>query len=174
MKQLILNIEHWAEERNLIEGGKPKKQMLKLMEELGELCSGINKNKPDITKDSLGDCFVSLVVLTKQLKFSNMDFNYSDIVDEFNEGKYKDTSITEQLLETIYHLGEIAIPISHGWKFRKEWLELFFINLVIISLMNNFNFKDCTEHAYNQIKDRKGKMINGVFVKEADLNAPLV
>lgn len=27
----------------------------------------------------------------------------------------------------------------------------------------------CTEVAYAEIKDRKGKMVNGVFVKESDL-----
>ncbi len=28
------------------------------------------------------------------------------------------------------------------------------------------NIEDCIEHAYNQIKDRKGKMINGTFMKD--------
>ncbi|MDK6628509.1 hypothetical protein QP225_09165, partial [Aerococcus urinae] len=29
---------------------------------------------------------------------------------------------------------------------------------------------DCLQIAYQEIKDRKGKMVNGVFVKEEDLN----
>lgn len=29
-------------------------------------------------------------------------------------------------------------------------------------------FEECLESAYNEIKDRKGKLINGVFVKEID------
>lgn len=33
-----------------------------------------------------------------------------------------------------------------------------------------FTMIECLEHAYEQIKDRKGKMIDGVFVKEEDLN----
>lgn len=32
MHQLIKHIEQWAEDRNLIEGSTPQKQMLKLME----------------------------------------------------------------------------------------------------------------------------------------------
>lgn len=28
---------------------------------------------------------------------------------------------------------------------------------------------ECLEHAYNEIKDRKGKTVNGVYVKDADL-----
>ncbi|SQK93957.1 Uncharacterised protein [Haemophilus influenzae] len=33
LKQLIKNIEQWAEDRNLIEGSTPQKQFIKLMEE---------------------------------------------------------------------------------------------------------------------------------------------
>ena len=42
--------------------------------------------------------------------------------------------------------------------------------LFLISKMANLDFWDCVRHAYEQIKDRKGKMIDGVFVKEEDLN----
>ena len=52
MKELIKKIENWAEERNLIKGSTPQKQFIKLMEEFGELCSGISKNKIDVVKDS--------------------------------------------------------------------------------------------------------------------------
>ncbi|MDW0599295.1 MazG-like family protein [Mannheimia haemolytica] len=48
MQQLIKNIEQWAEDRNLINGSTPQKQMLKLMEEFGELCGGIARNKVNI------------------------------------------------------------------------------------------------------------------------------
>jgi len=34
---------------------------------------------------------------------------------------------------------------------------------------NGLTMEECLEVAYNDIKDRKGKMIDGVFVKEADL-----
>ena len=33
----------------------------------------------------------------------------------------------------------------------------------------NISFMDCVGLAYNEIKGRKGEMINGKFVKEADL-----
>lgn len=32
------------------------------------------------------------------------------------------------------------------------------------------NIEDCIQQAYDEIKDRKGKMVNGVFVKEEDLD----
>lgn len=45
------------------------------------------------------------------------------------------------------------------------------INVVLINLLerNGFTMQQCLEVAWNDIKDRKGKMIDGVFVKESDL-----
>lgn len=45
------------------------------------------------------------------------------------------------------------------------------INVVLINLLerNGFTMQQCLEVAWNDIKDRKGKMIDGVFVKETDL-----
>ena len=54
LQKLIKNIEQWAEARNLIEGSTPKKQFIKLMEEFGELCSGVSKNKIDVVKIASG------------------------------------------------------------------------------------------------------------------------
>jgi hypothetical protein len=31
------------------------------------------------------------------------------------------------------------------------------------------DIKECLEYAYNEIKDRKGKTVGGIFVKEQDL-----
>jgi NTP pyrophosphatase (non-canonical NTP hydrolase) len=44
------------------------------------------------------------------------------------------------------------------------------VTLISLSLSLGVDFIECLEIAYNQIKDRKGKLINGVFVKEADLS----
>ena len=38
--------------------------------------------------------------------------------------------------------------------------------LINIAERNNLTLEQCLEHAYNDIKDRKGKMVDGVFVKE--------
>lgn len=39
--------------------------------------------------------------------------------------------------------------------------------LINIAERNGLTLEQCLEHAYNDIKDRKGKMVDGVFVKEA-------
>ena len=38
--------------------------------------------------------------------------------------------------------------------------------LINIATRNGLNLRECLEHAYDDIKDRKGKMVDGVFVKE--------
>ena len=42
--------------------------------------------------------------------------------------------------------------------------------LINIAERNNITIEDCLEQAWNDIKDRKGKMIDGIFVKEGDYN----
>lgn len=38
--------------------------------------------------------------------------------------------------------------------------------LINIAERNGLTLERCLEHAYNDIKDRKGRMIDGVFVKD--------
>ncbi len=44
-----------------------------------------------------------------------------------------------------------------------------YVVLTILSMQLDLDIRYCVKLAYNEIKDRKGKMVNGVFVKEADL-----
>ena len=41
------------------------------------------------------------------------------------------------------------------------------VTLIILSKMFNFTIEECLEFSYDEIKDRKGKMVDGIFVKES-------
>lgn len=41
--------------------------------------------------------------------------------------------------------------------------------LTILAAQNGLTINDCIQQAYDEIKDRKGRMIDGVFIKEGDL-----
>lgn len=43
------------------------------------------------------------------------------------------------------------------------------VTLIIVTEQTGLDIEDCLACAYNQIKDRKGVMKNGIFIKEADL-----
>lgn len=40
--------------------------------------------------------------------------------------------------------------------------------LINIAERNDLTIEQCLEHAYNDIKDRKGRMVDGIFIKETD------
>lgn len=42
--------------------------------------------------------------------------------------------------------------------------------LIGYCMQRNLDIQECLELAYKEIKDRKGKVVDGIFVKEADLN----
>ena len=90
-------IRIWANDRGLYDGGDPKTQALKLVEEVGETCRAILKEDAPEMIDGIGDC---VVVLT----------NLAEL---------------------------IGTPIE-----------------------------ECIDRAYNEIKGRTGKMVNGTYKKD--------
>ena len=100
MNELVKLIEKWAREKNL-DIAEPEKQMLKVVEEVGEVAAALARNNKNDLRDGIGDVVVTLIIL---------------------------------------------------------------------AIQNDMDLYECLNQAYNEIKDRKGKNVNGVFVKESDLN----
>ena len=75
-----------------------------------------------------------------------------------------------QLLKTMSELGELADGINKD-RINEivDGIGDVVVTLVIVAAQKGLDFHSCVEAAYDDIKDRKGKMINGVFVKEGDL-----
>ena len=68
MEELIKKVQEWRKERNL-HTSSPKPQMCVLIEEIGELAKGINKQNNALIEDSIGDSLVVLIILCQQLGF---------------------------------------------------------------------------------------------------------
>ncbi|HCA4871926.1 TPA: hypothetical protein MW058_002733, partial [Enterococcus faecium] len=43
------------------------------------------------------------------------------------------------------------------------------VTLIILAMQNDMDLYECLNQAYNEIKGRTGKMVDGVFVKSSDL-----
>lgn len=95
--ELSENVLSWASEKGILVKDNAPKQMLKVLEEVGETAGALLKDKQDEIKDGIGDSFVTLIILSKQLGLSPTE---------------------------------------------------------------------CLEAAWNEIKDRTGKTVDGVFVKD--------
>ena len=59
----------WAEDRDLLEAN-PNRQFLKVVEELGELASAMAKNERENEMDAMGDLFVTLIILSRQINLN--------------------------------------------------------------------------------------------------------
>jgi NTP pyrophosphatase (non-canonical NTP hydrolase) len=91
------DVINWAVERGLIVPENAKSQLLKTLEELGEVSRALLKDKQEDFVDGVGDVLVTLIILCK-IKGVNLD--------------------------------------------------------------------QCLEQAWNEIKNRKGKTVDGTFIKE--------
>lgn len=72
-----------------------------------------------------------------------------------------------QMLKLTEEVGELASSIARG---KKEWAKDAIgdcvVVLTILSEQLGLAIEDCVSSAYEEIKDRKGKMVDGVFVRE--------
>lgn len=70
----------------------------------------------------------------------------------------------QKLLEEVGELGRAMIEDN-----QKEVVDALgdiTVVLTILCAQMGYNLANCYDIAYNEIKDRKGNMINGIFVKE--------
>ena len=82
----------------------------------------------------------------------------------------KGSNSKAQMCKLSEELGELAKGINKGnLEDIVDGIGDAIVVLTIIAEQNDVLVEDCVKQAYNEIKDRKGKMIDGVFVKEQDL-----
>ena len=76
-----------------------------------------------------------------------------------------------QLAKVTEEHGELSAGINKkDEKKIKDSLGDSLVTLIILAQDLNFDLLDCLNSAYNVIKDRKGKVIDGSYIKESDLH----
>jgi hypothetical protein len=73
-----------------------------------------------------------------------------------------------QYVKLIEEAGELAGNIARGRDVRDDIGDMLVV-LINIAERNGHSLQECMETAWDDIKDRKGRMINGTFIKESDL-----
>lgn len=162
---LLFNTKNWFIARDISQGDIDK-QGLKLIEETGELVSGYLKGKHEVIMDSIGDVAVVVVgyammagVHPEQVFFDSK----SDYIPDFGGVTAWIWMITDSAFQA-----KVAqdLGIETSLKYN---LQNIICYLDIICRELGYDFTECFESAYNEIKDRKGRWVNGSFVKEEDL-----
>jgi hypothetical protein len=65
-------------------------------------------------------------------------------------------------------MGELSANLSRGRDIKDDIGDMVVV-LINIAERNKLTLAECVQAAYNDIKDRKGRMVNGVYIKAADL-----
>jgi NTP pyrophosphatase (non-canonical NTP hydrolase) len=68
--ELTQKIVNWAEEKGIFMRSNNKAQFIKLIEEVGELSSAIQKDDIEQIEDGIGDCVVVLTILAEMYDLS--------------------------------------------------------------------------------------------------------
>ena len=146
MKELNDKIIEWLKQHN-IDKLSPDKQYLKIIEEVGELARGLLKNDLEAIKDAIGDIYVALVGLSLQYEMEIKNIDGSSVIISTDRG-----SLTQIIKVASSH------PQDIDFEFAMKLLKG-------VAYINGYVFKECVDHAYNQVKDRDIKIIEGVAVK---------
>ncbi len=73
----------------------------------------------------------------------------------------------DQYMKLIQEAGELSDSLCKEKDIRDDIGDIMVV-LINIMVRNNLTMRECLSVAYNDIKDRKGRMIDGIFVKEGD------
>lgn len=167
MRELIAKVEQWGRDRELDKKGTVEGQQVKTAEEMAELIIGISKDNIEVIKDSVGDVIVTLIIgnmLDEQYDFYKLceeaKSDYERLISGFNDLE------KIQVIECI-NMHSISL-VRNGYS-NDICLKNAIYSLMRISSIYKLEIKDCLAAAYGEIAGRKGRMIDGTFVKEEDL-----
>lgn len=170
-KTIFDKIVDWSTERNIITAGKPSGQVLKVMEEMGEIAGGVARNKLDLIKDAVGDV---LVIMTNVAKMYGVEPSSVITFDEDERHLYPAGTGTIGLIADMYCYWGEAFSLVENHDIERDFTDLDTVYYPVLDVLYeisrryNFTLQEAIEASYDEIKDRKGVFYNDVFVKEAD------
>ena len=113
-----------------------------------------------------------LVEYIDQLGYLNFEKLHEFIIQWAEDRKIiSPKNVSKQFMKVTEELGELAEGINKDNQGQiKDSLGDILVTLIILSKDLDVDLLDCLKGAYDVIKDRTGKTVNGVFVKEEDLH----
>ena len=175
------NVLGWAQLRNITKGAKSKRQRTKTWEELGELSEGMAKSNLELAKDSIGDCAVTTANVVACLGLDSVRLGQQateiaaarkDLFDTMDSDDLLNCFIAHQAIVKLGH-DDNSLAFLPFVAHVEDNLAISLAALEVLAGRLNLTFEECQDFAWNEIKDRKGMMINGTFVKEADVEKSL-
>ena len=149
------------------------------------------KKACDMIKDGIGDTVVVVSILAKQYQlkdaigselvsskfFALANVEKDPVVASVLGGKIDTDANHAYFIATpmnmltsnlLINLGAVASDVARG-RNPVGSLKLLCANIEVIASFLQFDLLECLEMAWNEIKDRVGLVVDGVFIKESDL-----
>ena len=100
-----------------------------------------------------------------------MSVTTTDLIRKWSEQRnLHNADPNKQALKLGEEMGELFEGLAKGREdLTKDALGDMYVVMTIMAQQLGFTIEECIEIAYTEIKDRRGRMIDGVFVKEDDL-----
>lgn len=161
MRILRQNVLNWADDKGLLKEENALYQLAKFSEEFGEWHEAVNKEEKI---DAAGDGDVVITILEAQLGLNPHELVAAAL--QFYD-LFKPLSKDAQMSIA---LGRLAMGILK----KNREAQVFGAAGVRVALSGfrasiGLTEQECLEYAWNEIKDRTGKMVGGSFVKSEDL-----
>lgn len=184
IKELLALVAQWGVERNFPQGATKQGQVCKLAEEWGkEACANILASDREKFKDDVGDQIVVLAMLgltsgmpvdkvVETLSLALREDTGSGLAGNFWYAQDKSVlpfvHVYQMSMGITVELGSLSEAVLKGWDTSVVMLH-YAAKLQAFCDYVGINTFESLQVAYNEIKDRKGQMIDGAYVKESDL-----
>ena len=168
IQELVPLIHQWAKERKIYEELTPFDELLKTHEEVGELIKACYDNDKPAIQDAIGDIMICLINYCK--------FIEQDIINGIKQVVELSASELEIILLVMGVYSSLGRLISTNmWEKGGELSETSGIRIFsIVYYLNNIarlentTLEECLNIAYNEIKNRTGKIFNGKFIRDEE------
>lgn len=191
LEELIID---WADVRGIFEHSNPKAQLLKGASEFGELCDAVIKGEPVI--DHIGDTHVTLVLLTHLINpdwdlITCLEYAYGEsnttkcmmvevyeimiVTDNYALDDFGDLDIQLVTVQVLDRFGDLANAVGMRDSGEPEGddteiaacIGRVLMSLAFVAKLRDLTLRPCLDYAWEEIKDRKGHMVEGgAFVKD--------
>lgn len=136
--ELIKNVEALADKWGLT---SPERQVLKVLEEVGELAKAELESDIEGIKDGVGDYLITMILWKKLSgeRYVSMDVFVDHLLLPYTE-------VHEEFTKTEAD---------------------FFLHYVVSTIVQKHNIDpwECLQNEYNKVSQREGKTVNGTFIK---------
>ena len=160
MKQLIENVVQWGKDRGLDKVGHLA-QAKYTLKKTAELLDAYADGDVDKINDAIGDILVTLIVGA-----SNDDEILQELTELILTYKYKPLPVQD--LDFFDHYEKLIFRSGMLYKYQNyNNYQDFYVTLFwLCSSVSNLSFQDCLQLAYDEIKNRTGKLVDGQFIKD--------